>query len=406
MDVCVLTVPRAAEASRPIFYRCLPVDFIERCDRDPRCADPQSEEHLLRDSARQADGGQRRVGIGEESRLPLTRSTPRGSGGTSNRLSAYARQFLERIEKPDVDEIDGLAPAIAIKQKNTTRNPRSTVATATEIYDYLRLLYARCGEVHCIYCDGLVKRDSMDEVAEGDAGAGRGNAAECAVSGATRRCQLQSRQSLRRSRHVRESSQSPKNTPAMAVAEPLSEPEGAADGAARVGIQPALSEWPDLRILDAGVAARYRLHAAGVMCCVDRIVVSAENRARIVDAAEIAYREAGEVIFEEVPRDEGSERTRHRFSGEYRVHKLPSAREGAGAAAVQFQQSLWRVPALPGIRQHGRLRFEPRHSRQGAEPERWRNRSVEPAQVSVVVYGLEEAGGRAAAFRWTCRGAR
>src|SRR5580704_1876981 len=81
-------------------------------------------------------------------------------------LSAYARQFLERIEKPDVDEIDGLAPAIAIKQKNTTRNPRSTVATATEIYDYLRLLYARCGTVHCIYCDGLVKRDSMDEIAE------------------------------------------------------------------------------------------------------------------------------------------------------------------------------------------------------------------------------------------------
>ena len=58
-------------------------------------------------------------------------------------LSAYARQFLERIEKPDVDEITGIAPAIAIRQKNSTRNPRSTVATATEIYDYLRLLYAR-----------------------------------------------------------------------------------------------------------------------------------------------------------------------------------------------------------------------------------------------------------------------
>src|ERR1700734_431625 len=80
-------------------------------------------------------------------------------------LSSYARQFLERIEKPDVDLIDGLAPAIAIKQKNTTRNPRSTVATATEIYDYLRLLYARCGTVHCIHCDGLVKRDSVDEAA-------------------------------------------------------------------------------------------------------------------------------------------------------------------------------------------------------------------------------------------------
>src|SRR6266481_5147709 len=89
-------------------------------------------------------------------------------------LPAYARQFLERIEKPDVDEIDGLAPAIAIKQKNTTRNPRSTVATATEIYDYMRLLYARCGTVHCIYCDGLVRRDSMDEIAEGTLALGEG----------------------------------------------------------------------------------------------------------------------------------------------------------------------------------------------------------------------------------------
>src|SRR6201986_4920278 len=58
-------------------------------------------------------------------------------------LSPYARQFLERMEKPDVDEISGIAPPIAIRQKNTTRNPRSTVATSTEIYDYLRLLYAR-----------------------------------------------------------------------------------------------------------------------------------------------------------------------------------------------------------------------------------------------------------------------
>src|ERR1039457_3575678 len=60
-------------------------------------------------------------------------------------LSAYARQFLERMEKPDVDDIDGIAPAIAIRQKNTTRNPRSTVATSTECFDFLRLLYARVG---------------------------------------------------------------------------------------------------------------------------------------------------------------------------------------------------------------------------------------------------------------------
>jgi len=80
-------------------------------------------------------------------------------------LSAYARQFLERMEKPDVDEISGIAPAVAIRQKNATRNPRSTVATATEIYDYLRLLFARCGQTFCIKCGAEVRRDSPDEIA-------------------------------------------------------------------------------------------------------------------------------------------------------------------------------------------------------------------------------------------------
>ena len=80
-------------------------------------------------------------------------------------LSAYARQFLERMEKPDVDEISGIAPAVAIRQKNSTRNPRSTVATSTEIYDYLRLLFARCGQTFCIKCGVEVRRDSPDEIA-------------------------------------------------------------------------------------------------------------------------------------------------------------------------------------------------------------------------------------------------
>ncbi len=80
-------------------------------------------------------------------------------------LSAYARQFLERMEKPDVDEIEGIAPAVAIRQKNSTRNPRSTVATATEIYDYLRLLYARIGTTGCPRCGEPVQRDTIDEIA-------------------------------------------------------------------------------------------------------------------------------------------------------------------------------------------------------------------------------------------------
>src|SRR5712672_4339183 len=80
-------------------------------------------------------------------------------------LSAYARQFLERMEKPDVDEIDGIAPPIAIRQKNTTRNPRSTVATTTELHDFLRLLWARAGRTYCPNCGVFVERDSVDQVA-------------------------------------------------------------------------------------------------------------------------------------------------------------------------------------------------------------------------------------------------
>src|ERR1043165_7074035 len=80
-------------------------------------------------------------------------------------LSAYERQFLERMEKPDVDEIDGIAPPVAIRQKNTTRNPRSTVATSTELYDFLRLLWARAGRTYCPNGHGLVERDTVDHVA-------------------------------------------------------------------------------------------------------------------------------------------------------------------------------------------------------------------------------------------------
>jgi excinuclease ABC subunit A len=81
-------------------------------------------------------------------------------------LSAYARQFLERMDKPDVDEVHGIAPAIAIRQKNSTRNPRSTVGTQTEIYDYLRLLFARVGETFCRVCGRQVNRDSPESVAD------------------------------------------------------------------------------------------------------------------------------------------------------------------------------------------------------------------------------------------------
>src|SRR5213075_3112622 len=81
-------------------------------------------------------------------------------------LSAYARQFLGQLEKPDVDHIDGLSPAVSIDQKGVSRNPRSTVGTVTEVYDYLRLLFARCGVPHCPICGREVRSQSAEEIVD------------------------------------------------------------------------------------------------------------------------------------------------------------------------------------------------------------------------------------------------
>src|SRR3954470_2628940 len=81
-------------------------------------------------------------------------------------LSAYARQFLGVMDKPDVDYIEGLSPAISIDQKSASHNPRSTVGTTTEIYDYLRLLYARIGHPHCPVCGREISRMSIEQIIE------------------------------------------------------------------------------------------------------------------------------------------------------------------------------------------------------------------------------------------------
>ena len=81
-------------------------------------------------------------------------------------LSSYARQFLGQMEKPDVDAIEGLSPAISIDQKTTSRNPRSTVGTTTEIHDYYRLLWARCGVPHCPRCGREIRQQSVDEMVD------------------------------------------------------------------------------------------------------------------------------------------------------------------------------------------------------------------------------------------------
>jgi excinuclease ABC subunit A len=216
-------------------------------------------------------------------------------------LSAYARQFLERIEKPDADLIDGIAPAVAIRQKNTTRNPRSTVATATEIYDYLRLLFARVGRTYCANCRREVKKDTVDEVAD----------AILALEPGTR---LQVLFPLERAGT---------NTPQSAEKAPRPRPKKSAGKTTATAL--ALSDAVKTRLFDLRKAGFNRLVQGGeifefstpeslldvnfaepVFLLVDRLAVAADSRSRIVDAIETAYRESGEVIFE-IPRDPDSD---------------------------------------------------------------------------------------------------
>ncbi len=288
-------------------------------------------------------------------------------------LSAYARQFLERIEKPDVDYMDGLAPAIAIKQKNQTRNPRSTVATATEIYDYLRLLYARCGTVTCLHCGGIVKRDTVDEIV-----------AACSH--------------CRRHARLRALSHRPRRGQAGAAAGPpqpksARDPPPAKKAAARKSAKKAEASPPH-DLTDRSKSASSSCAAAATTASTSRSnarhagrssssprpsrsssstsrspsssspTVSRcqpDIRSRLVDAIETGYREAGEIHFDRARASEAAP-TAPLLRG-LRVHHLPPRLSRARAASVQLQQPVRRLPPLPGLRQHHRLRPRPHHSR-------------------------------------------
>ncbi len=206
-------------------------------------------------------------------------------------LSAYARQFLERMEKPDVDEISGIAPAVAIRQKNSTRNPRSTVATSTEIYDYLRLFFARCGQTFCIKCGLEVRKDSPDAIAAKVLSAGNGRRFYVLYQ-------------------LRISTPQPAAKPRKAERKKVSGPA------------------PDqlrLALLDLQKRGFNRLYQDGrvhefispeslldvdfkkpVYVLVDRLAVSDEAKSRLIDSVEICYREGnGEAIVQFVPDADG-----------------------------------------------------------------------------------------------------
>jgi excinuclease ABC subunit A len=202
-------------------------------------------------------------------------------------LSAYARQFLERMEKPDVDEISGIAPAVAIRQKNSTRNPRSTVATATEIYDYLRLLFARCGQTFCIKCGALVKRDTPDEIATKVPSLAPGR--RFYVLYELRIAVPQTGTTSRRP-----AKKKPAAPPQDALRAALSEIQKR--GFNRLYQDGKLHEFSSPEtLLDVDFSKP-------VYVVVDRLSVTPESRSRLIDSIEICYREAGgEAILEFVP---------------------------------------------------------------------------------------------------------
>ena len=202
-------------------------------------------------------------------------------------LSAYARQFLERMEKPDVDEITGIAPAVAIRQKNSTRNPRSTVATATEIYDFLRLLFARAGDTICHNCGRVVSKDTVDAVA-------------------ARILELPERSRWYVLFPVRPHGPAkPKESKGLTEAMKARLADLRAKGFNRLYQHGRVFEFSTPEsLLDLDFAQPF-------YALVDRLAIGPGLRQRVVDAVETCYREAQEVVFEhatEVPPE------RHWFS--------------------------------------------------------------------------------------------
>ena len=211
-------------------------------------------------------------------------------------LSAYARQFLERMEKPDVDSIEGICPAIAIRQKNSIRNPRSTVGTTTEIHDYLRLLYARVGRTFCRNCGREVVRETAEVVARELGGLPDGTRLligfEMPVVTAE---PIATAESAEVDEEPGDESGDESSVPQPALPElvdPIAETLAALR---RKGFGRLLVDGETVRLEDADPATLRGLPVLRVI--VDRIKVDADVRTRLTDSIETAYTEGGGAAF-------------------------------------------------------------------------------------------------------------
>ena len=232
-------------------------------------------------------------------------------------LSAYARQFLERMEKPEVDAIEGIAPAIAIRQKNATRNPRSTVGTTTEIHDYFRLLWARVGITVCRQCGRVVERESPEAVATTLGALPPGTRLligyESPIVATPSGASVLSERDL--------------DAAGEAAGEPA-DPD-LVDGTTLGPVNPLLAALDSLRrhgfarvlvgdrvlSLDEAEAQADTLGALTVLTViVDRVKVSPDIRSRITDSVETAFREGGGAALAFEVDDAGRPTRTHRFS--------------------------------------------------------------------------------------------
>jgi excinuclease ABC subunit A len=265
-------------------------------------------------------------------------------------LSAYARQFLERIEKPDVDLIDGIAPAIAIRQKNSTRNPRSTVATATEIYDYLRLLYARVGRSYCRNCGQEVKKDTVDEIAQQILAMGEGTRlnvlfpVQKSLSAAKKKTQGRSRKTAKQAAGF--------EATGAAIKERLFDLRK--KGFNRLFQNGQIFEFSTPEsLLDIDFSQP-------LYVLVDRIAVAGDQRSRIVDSVEQAYREGGEVIFEPALREpsaphgqtvprEGEKSRELRFSNRFECKRCGIAYQEPEPRLFSFNNPFGACPRCQGF---------------------------------------------------------
>jgi len=250
-------------------------------------------------------------------------------------LSAYARQFLERIEKPDVDEITGIAPAISIRQKNSTRNPRSTVATATEIYDYLRLLFARIGHTFCLRCGEEVRRDTLDEIA-----------ARVLALPAGRRFYVLYELKL---------------TPEAATNAPQAtrprKPVRVTQEAVRESLI-GLRKRGFNRLYQAGRVFEFSApeelldvnFAQPVYVVVDRLALAPEIRSRLMDSVEICYREGGgEAILEFVPDAPGETPERLVFNERFECKKCGAVYQEPEPRLFSFNSPYGACPRCQGF---------------------------------------------------------